>query len=98
MNVKDVALMPPDDSTMQGAVKASINVQLATLAASIFAGRNHSVIPFSSVEQLLDSLENLTMTRTPATAATRLGSRTAGGGATAGFARGGSVFSVSRRS
>ena len=71
MNVKDVALVPPDDSTMQVAVKASINVQFATLSASIFAGGNHSAIPFRSVEKLLDSLKDLTMNRTPATAATR---------------------------
>ena len=46
MNVKDVALVPPDDSTMQVAVKASIDDRFATLAASIFAGRNPSPIPF----------------------------------------------------
>ena len=80
MNVKDVALVPPDDSTMQVVVKASINIQFATLAASIFAGRNHPGIPFSSVEELLDSLEDLTMNHTPATAATRLGSKQQGAG------------------
>ena len=71
MNVKDVALVSPNDSMMQVAVKASIYDQLfATLAASIVAGRNRLAIPFSSVEELLDSLGDLTMSRTPATAAT----------------------------
>ena len=60
MNVKDAALVPPDDSTMQVAVKASIDDQFATLAASTFAGRNQSAIPFGSVEELLDSLGDLT--------------------------------------
>ena len=50
MNAKDVALVPPDDSTMQVAVKASIDDQFVTLAASIFAGRNRSAVPFGSVE------------------------------------------------
>ena len=54
MSVKDVPLVPPDDSTMQVAVKASIDDQFATLAASIFAGRNRSALPFGSVEELLD--------------------------------------------
>ena len=92
MNVKDVALVPPDDSTMQVAVKASIDDQFATLAASTSAGRNRSAIPFGSVEELLDSLGDLN--RTPATAATRLGPRKAGGGAASGSARSGNVFPV----
>ena len=94
LNVKDVALVHPDDSTMQVAFKASIDDQLAILAASIFAGRNRSAIPFSSVEELLDSLGDLTMNRTPATAATRPGSRIPGLGAAAGSGRRGSVFTV----
>ncbi|CAN0455569.1 unnamed protein product, partial [Ascophyllum nodosum] len=94
MNVKDVVLVPPDDSTMQVAVKASIDDQFATLAASIFAGRNRSAVPFGSVDELLDSLGDLTMNRTPATAATRLGPRKAGGGAASGSARSGNVFPV----
>ena len=73
-------------------MKASIDDQFATLATSIFAGRNRSAIRFGSVEELLDSLADLTMNRTPATAATRLGSRKAGGGAAASSARSGSVF------
>ena len=83
-NVKDVALVPPDDSAMQAALKAGIDDQFANLAASIFAGRNRSAIPFGSVEGLLDSLGALMMNRTPANAATRLGLRKAGGGATSG--------------
>ena len=86
MNVKDVALVPPDDSTMQVAVKASIVDRFATLAASIFAGRNRSAIPFGSVEELLDFLEDFTMNRTPATVAIRLGRRKPGGGAASGCA------------
>ena len=56
MNVKDVALVPPDDSTMQVAVKASVDDQLAILAASISASRTRSAIPSGSIEDLLDSL------------------------------------------
>ena len=52
MDVKYVALIPPDDSTMQIAVNASIDDQLATLATSIFAGRNRSAVPFSTVKEL----------------------------------------------
>ena len=51
MNANDVALVPPDDSTMQVTVKASIDDQFATLAASIFAVRNRSAIPFGSVQE-----------------------------------------------
>ena len=49
--VNDVALVPPDDSTMQVTVKASIDDQFVTLAASIFAVRNRSAIPFGSVQE-----------------------------------------------
>ena len=94
LNVKDVALVPPNDSAMQVAVKPSIDDQFATFAVLIFAGRNRSVIPFGIVEELLGSLGDLTMNRTPATAATKLGSRKAGGGATASSACSGSVFPV----
>ena len=45
MNVKDVALVPPDDSTMQVAAKASIDDQFAFLTASISAGRTQSALP-----------------------------------------------------
>ena len=44
MNVKDLARVPHDDSTMQVAVKASIDDQFATLTASILAGRNRPAI------------------------------------------------------
>ena len=94
MNVKDVALFPPNDGTMQVAVKASIDDQFATLAASTFEGINRSAIAFGSVEELLDSLGDLAMNRTPATAATKFGSRAAEGGAAAGFTLRGSVFTV----
>ena len=75
-------------------VKASIDDQFATLATSIFAARNRSADPSGSVEELLDSLGDLTMNRTPATAATGLGPRKAGGRAASGSARSGNVFSV----
>ena len=55
MYVKDVALVPSDDSSMQVVVKVSIDDRFANLAASIFAGRNRSAIPFGSVKELLDS-------------------------------------------
>ena len=90
MNVKDVALVAPDDSTIQVPVKASIDDQFATLAASIFAGRNRSTIPYGSVKDLLD----LAMNRTPATIATRFGPRTAGGGTATGSSCSGSAFPV----
>ena len=95
MKVKNLALVPPDDSTRQVAVKASIDGQFANLAASIFADENRSAIPFGSVKELLDSLGDLTINRTPATAATRrLGPRKAGGGVASGAARSGNVFPV----
>ena len=94
INVKDVELVTLDDSTMQVAVKASIHDQFATLADTIFAGRNPSAIPLGSAEELFDFLEDLTMSRTPATAATRLGSRKAGCVTVTGSFRHGSVFPV----
>ena len=94
INVKDVALVPLDDSTMQVAVKSSIDDQFATLAASIFAGRIRSAIPFGSVEELLDSLGDMAMNHTPATVTTRFGPRTAGGGTATCSARSGSAFPV----
>ena len=42
--------------------RKSIDDQFTTLAASIFACRNSSAIPFGSVEGLLDSLRGLTIT------------------------------------
>ena len=72
INVKNVTLVPTDDSTMQVTIKASIDDQFATMAASIFAGRNRSAIPFGSAEELLDYLGDLTVNCTPATAATGL--------------------------
>ena len=71
INVKSLALVPPNDSTVQVVVKASIDDQFATLAASILAGRTRSAIPSSIIEDLLDSLGDLTLTRTPAIVATR---------------------------
>ena len=71
INVKSLALVPPNDSTVQVVVKASIDDQFATLAASVLAGRTRSAIPSSIIEGLLDSLGDLTLTRTPATVATR---------------------------
>ena len=73
-------------------MKASIDDQFATLAASILAGRNRTAVPFGNADELLDSLGDLTMNRTPATAGTRLGPRKAGGGAASGSARSGNVF------
>ena len=71
INVKSLALVPPNDSTVQVVVKASIDDQFATLAASVLAGRTRSAIPSSIIEGLLDSLGDLTLTRTPAIVATR---------------------------
>ena len=71
MNIKSLALVPPDDSTVKVVVKASIDDQFATLAASILAGRIRSAIPSSIIEGLLDSLGDLTLTRAPAIVATR---------------------------
>ena len=93
-NVKDVALFPPDDSTMQVAVKASIDDQFATLATSIFAGRNRSANHFGSVEELLGSRGDLTMNRTPTTVAARFRPRTAGGETATGSSHSGSAFPV----
>ena len=69
------------------AVKASVDDQFAILAASIFAGRNWSAVPFGSVGDLLDSLGDLTLSRNRATVATRFGSRTTRGGTATGSAR-----------
>ena len=53
MIVKDVALVPPDDGTMQVAVKASIDDKFGILAASISAGRTRSALPSDRIEGLL---------------------------------------------
>ena len=89
-----LVLVSPDDSTMQVAVKASIDDQFTTLASSIFVGRNRSANPFGSVEELLDSLGDLTMNRTLTTVAARFGPRKAGGETATGFSRSGSAFPV----
>ena len=94
MNVKRVALVPPDDSAMQVAVKASINDQFATLAASIFAGRNRSAIPSGNIQDSLDSLGDLALSRTSAAVTTRFGSSTARGGPATGSTRSGNVSPV----
>ena len=69
-------------------------IVLATLTTSCFAGRNRSAIPLGSVEELWEYLGDLAMNHTPVTAATRLGSSTAGRGATTGSSRSGSMFLV----
>ena len=79
---------------MQVAVKASIDDQFATLATSIFAGRNRTANPFGSVEELLDSLGDMTMNRTLTTVAARFGPRTVGGNTATGSSRSGSAFPV----
>ena len=53
MNVKGVALVPPDDGTMQVAVKDSIDDNFAILAASISAGRTRSALPSGRNEDLV---------------------------------------------
>ena len=53
MNVKGVAFVPPDDGTMQVAVKASIDDKFAILAASISAGRTRSTLSSGRIEDLL---------------------------------------------
>ena len=53
MNVKGVALVPPDDDTMQVAVKASIDDKFAILAASISAGRTRSTLASGRIEDLV---------------------------------------------
>ena len=50
MNVKGVVLVPPDDGTMQVAVKASIDDRFAILVASISAGRTRSTLPSARIE------------------------------------------------
>ena len=53
MNVKGLALVPPDDSTMQVAVKASLDDQFTVLAVSISAGRTRSALTSCRIEDLL---------------------------------------------
>ena len=94
MNAKGVALVPPDDSAMQVAVKANIDDQFASLAASIFARRNRSAIPSGNIQDLLDSLGDLAPSRTLATVTTTFVSSTARGGTATGSARSGNVSPI----
>ena len=53
MNVKGVAIVPPDDGTMQVAVMASIDDKFTILAASISTGRTRSALPSGRIEDLV---------------------------------------------
>ena len=49
---------------MQVAIKAASDDQFAGLNAQIFVGRSMKVVPFSSVDDLLESLEDLALNQT----------------------------------
>ena len=53
INVKDLALVPPDDGTMQEAAKDRIDGQFAVLTTSTSAGRTRSALLSVWIKDLL---------------------------------------------
>ncbi|CAN0354182.1 unnamed protein product, partial [Laminaria digitata] len=75
---RSVGHVAPEDGTLQIAIKTGVDDQFAVLGAQIFSGRNLTALPFSSVDSLMRSLEDLSLNQTRATTSVRL----AGGMAT----------------
>ena len=72
-NVRSVGPLEPEDGTVQVAIKTALDDQFAGLSAQIFVGRNMKVVPFGSVDDLLESLEDLALNQTQATPSRRGG-------------------------
>ena len=72
-NIRCIGHVAPEDGTMQIAIKTRVDDQFAGLSAQIFAGWNMRALPFESVDELMRSLEYLSMNQTRATASVRLG-------------------------
>ena len=63
------------DGTLQFAIKQSTTDQFAVLTAPVYSGRNLKVLPFASVEELLNALEDLAQNTATATKSTRAASQ-----------------------
>ena len=74
-NVRCIGDVAPEDMTMQIAIKTGVDDQFAKLSAQIFAGRNMRALPFESVDDLMESLEDIALNQTRATASVRLSGR-----------------------
>ena len=57
---------------MQLALKTEVDDQFAGLSAQTFAGRSMRVLPFDSVDDLMESLEDVALNQTRETASVRL--------------------------
>ena len=71
-NVRCIGHVAPEDGTMQIAIKTGVDDQFSGLTAQIFAGRNMRALPFDSVDELMESLEDLSLNQTRATESVRL--------------------------
>ena len=71
-NVRCIGHVAPEDGTMQIAIKTGVHDQCAGLSAQFFTGRNLRALPFDSVDDLMESLEDLALNQTRATAFVRL--------------------------
>ena len=71
-NGRCIGHVAPEDGTMQIAIKTGVDDQFAGLSAQIFAGGNMRALPFDSVEELMGSLEDLSLNQTKASASVRL--------------------------
>ena len=69
-NVGCIGHVSPEDGTMLIAIKTGVDDQFAGLSAHTFAGRSMRVLPFDSVDDLMESLEDLALNQTRATACT----------------------------
>ncbi|CAN0155318.1 unnamed protein product, partial [Laminaria digitata] len=78
-NVRCTGQVALDDGTMQLAIKTSIDDQLASLGAQIFAGSNMQTVPFSDIDELLTALEDLSLNQTVASHSTRVNGGGGGG-------------------
>ena len=71
-NVRCIGHVAPEDGTMRIVIKTGVDDQFAGLSAQFFAGRNMRTLPFDSVDELMGSLEDLSLNQTRATASVRL--------------------------
>ena len=67
-NARCIGHVALEDGTMQIAIETGMDDQFAKLSAQIFAGRNMRALPFDSVDDLMESLEDIALDQTRVTA------------------------------
>ena len=74
-NVGSVGQLELEHGTVQVTIQAALDDESVGLSAHIFVRRNMKVVPFASVDDLLESLEDLALNQTQATPSRRRGVR-----------------------